>query len=112
MNRDALIAAGMDVDDALSRVLGNEMLFDRLLGLYAADGSYAGLKDALERGDLEAAEASAHALKGVSANLSLVPVRDLAMKILSDTRAGDLDGARSLMPALDEAQQAALRAIG
>ena len=36
LNRDALTQAGIDVDEALERVMGNEMLLERVLGMFHA----------------------------------------------------------------------------
>ena len=111
MRREALEAAGVDVGDALARVLGNEALLERLLGIYAQDGSVASLGDALESGDVTAARAAAHALKGVSANLSMRRLTELSASVLDRLHAGDLDGARELMSQVREAHEAVLAAI-
>ena len=50
MKREELEAAGVDVEDGLGRVLGNEQLYERLLGIFAQDTSYDELARAMERG--------------------------------------------------------------
>jgi len=68
----------IDVDDALRRVGGNMNLYRRLLGRFADSDQYAPLEEALRNGNTAEAGRLAHTLKGVSANLSLVKVKDLS----------------------------------
>ena len=42
--RARLTAAGIDVDDALQRMMGSEALLERLLGKFPEDGNYAALR--------------------------------------------------------------------
>lgn len=111
MDRAALAAAGVDVEEALGRVLGNETLLERLLGIYASDGSVAELGRALDAGDVTAARAAAHALKGVSANLSMGGLTGLATATLDRLHAGDLPAARELFEQVRTAHEDVLRAI-
>lgn len=110
MRYHALAAAGMDVDETLGRVLGNERLLERLLTVYREDTSCADLARALDAGDVDAARAAAHALKGVSLNLAVAPLAEGATQMLALLHAGDLAQARSLLPAIERAQEAFLRA--
>ena len=71
---DQLNAFGADTKDGLSRCMGMEALYLRLVGMMAQDNHMEALKAALDQGDLDAAFEAAHALKGVLANLSLTPV--------------------------------------
>lgn len=111
MRREELEAAGVDVEDALARVLGNEALLEQLLQVYARDASVADLARAVEAGDAQGARAAAHALKGVAANLSMTALSDLAARMLELLHAGDLAGARSLMEQVRAAHERVLAAI-
>ena len=71
---DALRAYGADVDDGLKRCMNNEGFYLKLVEKAAADPSFEQLKEAVEGGDLGRGFELAHALKGVSANLSLTPI--------------------------------------
>ncbi len=71
---DALRAYGADVDDGLRRCMNNEGFYLKLVEKAAADPSFDQLKEAVEGGDLGRGFELAHALKGVTANLSLTPV--------------------------------------
>ena len=111
MRREALAAAGMDVDDALDRLLGNGELLGRLLAIFAADDSCERLDAALGEKDVEAARAAAHALKGMCANLSMTRLAALAARMLELLHAGELDAARELMAEVREARSSLLAAI-
>lgn len=69
--RTRLEEAGIDVGEALERMLGSEALLERLLGKFPADPNFAALGEALAEGDAQRAVAAAHTLKGVCANLSM-----------------------------------------
>ncbi len=111
MDRSACEAAGIDVDEVLGRVLGREDVVDRLFAAYLRDGSVAALGRALADGDVDAAERAAHALKGVAANLAMGALREMAVETLALVRAGDLDGASALYPALLDAHRRVVAAI-
>lgn len=66
---------GADVDEGMGRCLNNENFYLTLTGKAIQDSAYEGLKEAVEAGDLEKGFEFAHALKGVTANLALTPIR-------------------------------------
>lgn len=70
------------------------------------------LAAALDAGDVAAARRAAHALRGVSVNLSLAPLADAAARMLELLHAGDVAGARALMGEVRAARERAVAAIG
>jgi len=68
----------IDVDDALKRVGGNLNLYKKLLGRYVEGNHMGAFDDALGSGNMEEAAHLAHTIKGVSANLSLIKVMNVA----------------------------------
>ena len=72
MDVEALKAAGIDVDDALKRFMGNENLLKRMLGKFLSDTTFSQLKSAIEEKDHEKMFRASHTLKGISGNLSLI----------------------------------------
>lgn len=54
-NKRRLMEAGIDVDDALARLMQNEGLFLRLLRAFLQDGNFARLQEALAKGDVSGA---------------------------------------------------------
>lgn len=66
---------GADTDDGLKRCMNNETFYLMLVNKAMQDDSYDRLKQAVDAGDLERGFEIAHALKGVTGNLSLTPIR-------------------------------------
>ena len=72
---------GANTSEGLSRCYGNEMLYLRLVGMIPAEANFDKLKEAIDKGDLNAAFEAAHALKGVLGNLSLTPMYKKSVEI-------------------------------
>lgn len=111
MRLEVLDAAGLDTADALARLMGSEALLGRLLGKFAADENCARLVAAAEKDDADAALEAAHALKGVSGNLSMVRVHELTTRACELIRAGDWPAARGLADELGSAYSSVKAAI-
>lgn len=111
LNRDALTQAGIDIDEALERVMGNEMLLERVMGMFLDDTHFDQLREAITANDKDKAIAAAHSLKGTSGNLSMKPLFEIANKQLSLLREGSWDEAVALMPQLDTAYRNTIAAI-
>lgn len=71
---DALREFGADVDDGLARCMNNESFYLMLVRKAAETERLLQLEIQLQAGDLDAAFETAHALKGLYANLSLTPL--------------------------------------
>ena len=84
---NALREWGADTDEALKRCMNNEAFFLNLVGRVAKDASFDALKEAVDAGDLEKGFELAHALKGMTANLSLTPVLKPVQEITELLRA-------------------------
>jgi HPt (histidine-containing phosphotransfer) domain-containing protein len=86
----ALRAIGADVDEGISRCMGNEAFYLRMVGMLSSDTHLAQLEEALARDDLGAAFEAAHALKGVLANLAvksvLEPVSEMTELLRAHTK--------------------------
>ena len=114
-NKRRLMEAGIDVDDALARLMQNEGLFLRLLRAFLQDGNFAQLQEALAKGDVSGAFTAAHTLKGVAGNLSMKDLFARVSEVVECLRGGDLAAAAGKMPAVEEAYRKvadALRAEG
>ena len=105
--RAQLEAAGVDVGQALARMMGSEALLERLLGKFLEEPNYA----ALERGEPEAAAAAAHGLKGACGNLSMTALYGLFTRQVDALRAGELAEAERLMEEIAPAYAAVTAAI-
>ena len=84
----ALRDAGLDVKNGLKRVAGNESLYRKLLKQYVDGQSDAivKMKEALAIGDNAAVNFTAHALKGVSANIGATAIAEISTRIEHGTR--------------------------
>ena len=89
--------AGIDVASAMERMMGNEVLLERLLGKFLENQQYPALCTALKGGDTEQAVIAAHTLKGVCGNLSMVSLYGLFARQVDALRAGELSLAQHLM---------------
>ena len=82
-----LKAFGADTEDGVSRCMGNEEFYLKMVKMMLGDDYKGKLKAALDAKDLDAAFEVAHALKGVSGNLSLDPLTAPAVEITELLRA-------------------------
>ncbi len=71
---DALRAYGANVDEGLARCMNMEAFYLKLVNSLKGDPKPEQLKEAIGRGDLDAAFELAHSLKGTYGNLSLTPL--------------------------------------
>lgn len=71
---EALKQLGCDTDDGLSRCMGNEAFYFKLIGKVLEDKNFQALEDAVAAKDLDKAFDAAHSLKGVLGNLALTPI--------------------------------------
>ncbi len=101
MQRERLLAAGVQVDEALERFMGNEALMMRFLLRFPGDGNFSLLRQAMAREDVSGAFEAAHALKGVTGNLALTELYRLTALAVEDLRAGNLAAAQDRMAALE-----------
>ncbi len=74
MTIEKLREFGADVNDGLERCMNNEEFYLKMVEMSLQDQKYDELLQLLEEGDLDAAFETAHALKGVAANLALTPI--------------------------------------
>ena len=84
---EALKNYGANVEEGLSRCLGKEDFYLKLVNMALEDGSFERLKDAVRNGDIDTAFEAAHSLKGVLGNLALTPIYDPAVEITELLRA-------------------------
>ena len=112
LRKDRLVAAGIDVDDALERFMGSEALFIRFLNKFLSDPNFEKLQAAIEGNRPEDALAAAHTLKGICGNLSMQVLFGLFTRQVSAMRAGDWALAAGMMDEIIPAYHKAVAAIG
>ena len=74
LSTDTLKEFGANVDEGLKRCMGQESFYLKLVAMALEDDRLPHLKRQIEDGDRAAAFETAHALKGMYANLSLDPL--------------------------------------
>ena len=84
---DALRNLGVNVEGGMSRCLGREDFYLRLVRMALADANFAKLEAAAANGDLTSGFEAAHALKGSLGNLDLTPVLEPVKEITEKLRA-------------------------
>lgn len=84
---DALKQFGADTDDGLSRCMGNEAFYFKLIGKVIDDSNFKILEDAVAAKDLDKAFEAAHSLKGVLGNLALTPIYEPVCEVTELLRA-------------------------
>lgn len=88
---------GVDLEGALTRVLGDRELYLECIQDFLQENSYNRLKECMAVGDYEEAIAPAHALKGVTANLGITPLNEKIVVVLEALRGGEESTCRSSM---------------
>ena len=73
---------GANVNEGLNRCMNNESFYLMLIGKALADNRLEQLEEQLSNKDLDGAFESAHALKGMYANLSLTPLSKPIIEIV------------------------------
>ena len=99
---EALRSAGADVDSGISRCMGNEDFYIRLVNMALADDGYSALREAVEAHDLEKGFECAHALKGMLSNISLTNVLDPVLEMTEALRAKEDRDYSALLDKMDE----------
>lgn len=94
---DELRDLGVDVDDGLKRIMGNEKLYIKLLGSFVKM-----MKSHTVDPDFDAADCTeiiekTHAIKGTAGNLSITPLYESYSEILGLLRNGKPEEARELL---------------
>ena len=101
--REQLASAGIDVDSALERFMGNEGLLERFMKKFLADPTFAALEEAVAGGDPAGALTASHTLKGMCGNLSFTGLYALFTRQVELLRGDDFPGAAAMMPEIRQA---------
>jgi len=72
---------GANTQEGLARCMGNEALYLRLVASLTKQPDFDRMREQIESHDLASAFESAHALKGVLANLSITPLYEKVCEI-------------------------------
>lgn len=103
--KNKLEEAGIGVETALARFMGNEALFFKFLNKFPEDVCYQQIIANIQCNNTEEAFKAAHALKGVAGNLSLDRLYQVTVPIVEALRAGNMEEAKKYVEDLQEAYQ-------
>jgi len=81
----------VDFADGVKRVMNNAKLYTKLLTKFRNDTKLDELEAALTAGEMEKAQAQAHTIKGVAANLSLTGLFQQSLEIETQIKAGAVE---------------------
>jgi len=81
----------IDVAEGIKRVMNNSKLYAKLLVKFKDDKNLAELDEAITAGDLIKAQASAHTLKGLAANLSFSELFKQSLELETQIKAGSVN---------------------
>lgn len=108
---DELRALGVDVDDGLKRLMGNEKLYTRLLGSFVKMIKAQAMDPEFDEADCTEAIEKAHAIKGTAGNLSLTPIFESYNTILNLLRTGKPAEAKEVLREVLPVQQKIISCI-
>ncbi len=94
--KKALVEAGVDVEGSIRRFCGNEGLYEKFLMKFLADDNFNKMEPAFRANDFDTALIAAHTLKGVSANLGINRVYEIASEIVNLIRNEKYEDAKGL----------------
>lgn len=102
---------GVNVDEGLQRINGNEKLFTRLLGTFVKSTEANALSPDFDASDCTEAIEKTHAIKGTSGNLSITPMYEAYTKIVDLLRTGKPEEARQELIQILPVQEQILQCI-
>lgn len=109
---EELKGLGVNVDEALDRVMGDQDLYVMMLGMFLSSVEENGIrKEDFDAADLEGLAERIHTLKGLTGNLGLTPLFDGYAESLGQLRAGEGQAAKAVYEKLLPAQSAIIDCI-
>lgn len=82
---------GMDVAPTLRRFMNDELFYESCFDLFLNDKGFETLKQQLDSKNYKGAFTTAHALKGVAANLGLTPLYDKLCTLVEALRTDQVE---------------------
>ncbi|MDD3363049.1 MAG: Hpt domain-containing protein [Hespellia sp.] len=111
MKVDVLEAVGIDVAEGVKRFSGREDLYSKYLFKFAEDQNFQQCREDMKTGDIESAFRHAHALKGITGNLSMNRFYKHLYDVVEALRAGDGEHAKELFVNLEKEYDEVIDAI-
>lgn len=89
-----LIDLNVDVNGSIERFSGREDRYVKYLKRFGEDTNFEDMKNAVERGNVQAAFDACHTLKGLTGNLGFDGITDTVCEACEILRAGSLKGVK------------------
>ena len=86
----------MNVEEALGRIRGNKVLYNRMLQMFLQGKDFEALEESLANNDYARAGEVAHAIKGVTGNLSLMALFEVSTQLMNELRHGEAPDEKTL----------------
>ena len=102
---------GVDIQDGLKRFVNNTALYEKMLKKFPAAAAGLPVMEHFQSGDLDAAVANAHTLKGMTGNLSLTPLYEAYTQIVALLREGKPEEAQVLLIGIVPVQERIIACI-
>lgn len=103
---------GVNVDEGLERVMGDESLYEAMLGMFIDEaGSHPICPEDFDKGDLETLIDRVHLLKGFTGNLAMEPLFTGYTQVLTLLRSGRIKEARAEFGRIPAVQEAIIECI-
>lgn len=93
---------GVDVEDVIARLGGNEKAYLSICGKFRSDRNFQLFQTAIEAGDLKKAILHIHTLKGIASNLGFNRFAQVSSSILEALRKNDQEALRLKVKELTE----------
>lgn len=93
----ALDSLGVDTEGTINRFVGNEDIYVKFLKGYIEEGRMPAIYAALEGKNTDELIIKVHKLKGVSGNLGMTELYELAEDVITRLRNGSYDGVEELL---------------
>ena len=108
---EELRTLGVDIDDGLKRLNGNEKLYTRLLGTFVKSFNANLVSPDFDANDYTEAIEKAHSIKGTAGNLSLTPIYEAYSNILALLRTEKPEEARAALKEIIPVQEQIIACI-
>lgn len=111
MNRYKLSKAGISANEGIKRFGGNAEKYEELLNQFPDDIHFKAMCDAIAEKNVQKAFNEAHALKGISGNLSMKRFYEDLFPLVEELRGGSLENADTLLQKVKQDYDDALAAL-
>lgn len=96
--REFIKSAGVDIDEASGRFMGNYPFMDKCFGMFINDKNFINLKEAISNNNAREAFIAAHTLKGICSELSIYKLGGIVCRMSYMLKEGDIKSASEIMP--------------